>query len=249
MNKSLLLVATALMSFCTPATAAIITTTVNGVLTQSATSGDIPSNAFGLGPDYAGTAFNVVFTFDDTTVGADRSDNGIVASLGGVGPLACTGCSGAPGYSVLTINGVTRRVGNEYSAVLRKELSSNPRGFYSAETNGFPQGSPSRSSEGVSIQFLGDDIFPITDLTKAFSRTAQDGDEGYFNYSYFIEGVPSSNLFLSGTISDINVSVTSAVPEPATWAMLILGFGLIGGSMRRRRSTSAKPAAITLQRV
>jgi choice-of-anchor C domain-containing protein len=30
-----------------------------------------------------------------------------------------------------------------------------------------------------------------------------------------------------------NVSV-SAVPEPATWAMMLLGFGLIGGAMRRR---------------
>ena len=31
-----------------------------------------------------------------------------------------------------------------------------------------------------------------------------------------------------------NVSV-AAVPEPATWAMMILGFGLVGGAMRRRR--------------
>jgi PEP-CTERM motif len=29
----------------------------------------------------------------------------------------------------------------------------------------------------------------------------------------------------------------SAVPEPASWAMLIAGFGLVGGSLRRRRTT------------
>ncbi len=29
-----------------------------------------------------------------------------------------------------------------------------------------------------------------------------------------------------------------AVPEPATWAMLIMGFGLVGGAMRRQRQTS-----------
>ena len=31
------------------------------------------------------------------------------------------------------------------------------------------------------------------------------------------------------------VSVTAAVPEPASWAMLIAGFGLIGAAARRRR--------------
>lgn len=28
-----------------------------------------------------------------------------------------------------------------------------------------------------------------------------------------------------------------AVPEPATWAMMIMGFGLVGSAMRRRRQT------------
>lgn len=33
-------------------------------------------------------------------------------------------------------------------------------------------------------------------------------------------------------------SVTSAVPEPSTWAMTIAGMGAVGGAMRRRRSRS-----------
>lgn len=36
-------------------------------------------------------------------------------------------------------------------------------------------------------------------------------------------------------ISNVTVN-TTAVPEPATWAMMIAGFGLVGGTMRRRRS-------------
>ena len=31
-----------------------------------------------------------------------------------------------------------------------------------------------------------------------------------------------------------------AVPEPTTWAMLILGFGMVGGTMRRRGSQSMR---------
>nr|WP_084192404.1 PEPxxWA-CTERM sorting domain-containing protein [Parasphingorhabdus marina] len=36
--------------------------------------------------------------------------------------------------------------------------------------------------------------------------------------------------------------VSPAVPEPATWAMMIGGFGLVGGAMRRRKKLTAQPA-------
>lgn len=35
------------------------------------------------------------------------------------------------------------------------------------------------------------------------------------------------------------VSLSAAVPEPATWAMMIIGFGMVGGSIRRRKTTTA----------
>jgi len=64
--------------------------------------------------------------------------------------------------------------------------------------------------------------------------------------SYF--GITDTVGFTS--VSIINTSVTgqsdawgidnvsfNAVPEPATWAMLIAGFSMIGFSARRRRNT------------
>jgi hypothetical protein len=39
-----------------------------------------------------------------------------------------------------------------------------------------------------------------------------------------------------------NVSLTPAVPEPSTWAMMLLGIGAIGASMRRRRKARASPS-------
>jgi hypothetical protein len=33
----------------------------------------------------------------------------------------------------------------------------------------------------------------------------------------------------------------AAVPEPATWMMMILGFGVIGWRVRSRRSAAARP--------
>jgi hypothetical protein len=40
---------------------------------------------------------------------------------------------------------------------------------------------------------------------------------------------------LGGYLDDIRIS--SVVPEPASWAMLLAGFGLIGAAARRRRPT------------
>ncbi len=37
------------------------------------------------------------------------------------------------------------------------------------------------------------------------------------------------------TINIGRVTQPGAVPEPATWAMLILGFGILGGALRRRK--------------
>ncbi len=48
-----------------------------------------------------------------------------------------------------------------------------------------------------------------------------------------------------GTGSSDNVTIT-AVPELGTWAFLLLGFGLIGGMLRRRRN---QPATSTVSRV
>ncbi len=39
----------------------------------------------------------------------------------------------------------------------------------------------------------------------------------------------------------VRATVTSAVPEPATWAMMLIGFGAVGYSLRRRRSAGALP--------
>lgn len=37
----------------------------------------------------------------------------------------------------------------------------------------------------------------------------------------------------------VNLSGVAAVPEPASWAMMLGGFGMLGGALRRRRTTVA----------
>ena len=43
----------------------------------------------------------------------------------------------------------------------------------------------------------------------------------------------------SGTLSIASVA-TAAVPEPAAWAMMVGGFGMVGGAMRSRRKMAVR---------
>ncbi|MGH6997313.1 MAG: PEPxxWA-CTERM sorting domain-containing protein [Phenylobacterium sp.] len=52
------------------------------------------------------------------------------------------------------------------------------------------------------------------------------------DYAAYGRGVTFDNLSVTG-------NVPSAVPEPATWAMMIMGFGLAGTAIRKRRRSLA----------
>ena len=53
---------------------------------------------------------------------------------------------------------------------------------------------------------------------------------------------PNSGNLLTSPLFGGNVQITydyraAAVPEPATWGLMIVGFGVVGSTMRRRRAT------------
>jgi hypothetical protein len=64
------------------------------------------------------------------------------------------------------------------------------------------------------------------------SSTLNAGDTYRFTYSYT---TPDGG----GTVSGNASFYPGSVPEPATWAMMLIGFGGIGMTMRRRRSSMA----------
>ena len=49
-----------------------------------------------------------------------------------------------------------------------------------------------------------------------------------FSNSAYQNSINYTDLLVSGSIS-------GAVPEPATWALMIAGFALVGATMRRRK--------------
>lgn len=62
------------------------------------------------------------------------------------------------------------------------------------------------------------------------------GSTGYADFSNGLRGVGTFEAFrTTGAQFVINTfTPTPAVPEPATWGMMILGMGFVGGSMRYR---------------
>lgn len=131
---------------------------------------------------------------------------------------------------------------------------------------------PNRSNTGITItrtdgglfDFLGLDLTYAYDDQNAFftggvatflfnggasSQTrAFDALAGFQTFNFNATGISSVQITADSPFAIDNVrlnAVAAAVPEPATWAMMLVGFGAIGFSMRRRRSAQAlRTAAI-----
>ena len=99
--------------------------------------------------------------------------------------------------------------------------------------------------------YKGDQSYEVwldTTLLGTFS-TASGQDFTARSLTAAVTGGNSYNLIFHGLsqsdntafLDDVSASVTpsGAVPEPATWAMLIMGFGLVGASLRRRETAAA----------
>jgi hypothetical protein len=82
-------------------------------------------------------------------------------------------------------------------------------------------------------------------------------DSGRFNFGggvAFFTGSDSAPQFVTGThgnLLDFNdvalgtitiTDVTSSAPEPAAWALMLVGFAGLGGALRARRARFAAPA-------
>ena len=75
------------------------------------------------------------------------------------------------------------------------------------------------------------------DLTGVEEKwTLQSAAIGAGSHSIFVEGTWGSN---GGAYSGTLNYIPAGVPEPAAWALMIAGFGLVGGAMRGRRQATS----------
>jgi hypothetical protein len=84
----------------------------------------------------------------------------------------------------------------------------------------------------------------IVDFYGGSTLLVTDGPQLYTGSEYtptFLTGTYALSEYLGTGSYSLTISdTTAAVPEPASWAMMITGFGLAGAAMRRRQKTTVR---------
>lgn len=187
----------------------------------------------------AGPASAAIFSdnFDGTTPALNWDGGGNWDVTGGSIDLVDSGtfsitCAGGGGRCVDLIG--TADGGATSGQLTSIDLVLDPGRYTLAfDYSGNQRGQADSSfNAAISGGLLSQNLGPL-DGNSAFASFSQDftvTTAGSYNI-VFTQSAGSPNI---GNLID-NVSLT-VVPEPASWAMMIAGFGIVGGAMRRRRT-------------
>lgn len=200
------------------------------------TFGFYPSGPFG-GGNLIGSAFTLTTTVDVSAIGGASSFTGSTGYQGGYPYGGYYGCC-SPMTAKLTINGQSI-VFDDHTGVLPI--------FFNISTDGAK--SPNQlqeqafywSQSGGGTQYMGLDLVlnsakPVfgSDFTTQLPPLSANTDFTVGYAAFYTSAGEYQNL-------DI-LSVYGAVPEPATWTMMILGVAMVGFTGRRRREAMALAA-------
>ena len=149
-------------------------------------------------------------------------------------------------YGILSLDGSTAGIGPDSfkvgvvgGPVLLDKTFSNFA--FQTQTFGPAASNPGRTgSDSALYGHLGYAYDPAT-----YAGTGEGRDTTYhLSYTFTATGASTKIQFFGNTLESLgderfgidNVVVSGAVPEPATWAMLLMGFGGLGAVLRRSRS-------------
>lgn len=199
------------------AQASNIAVTFNGIVSSGADT----NNLFGLsGGDMTGQNYNIVYSLDSSIMhigGTGGADSGSYhdMSLGGSQPSLT---------ATVTINNIAQTFASTYyTAETRQLLSGTTQVLILALYQS--------GSQYITQQVYGDGMYASLDPTSDFAYTFQGGDTRFGTFNIGGESFQMSAANVTQTSAE-----ASAVPEPATWGLMLIGFGAIGVSLRGRRS-------------
>ena len=130
--------------------------------------------------------------------------------------------------------------------LIKYDPITDPRGAFSFNVDSEPVPTLFTSTAfGTTITNATGQYLGVTNLN--FFDLSQLGLFGNYYGSQIFSGPTSApSIFRSGSYAatflgntseagTVTISAVGAVPEPATWAMMLLGFGVVGFALRRRR--------------
>ncbi|VXC42585.1 PEPxxWA-CTERM sorting domain-containing protein [Sphingomonas sp. 8AM] len=97
----------------------------------------------------------------------------------------------------------------------------------------FDNASVTRSPLGTSVTITGQGVFS--------NGVAADTTAGMFSLATSSQNGMSSDV--NFTFTSNASAITSAVPEPGTWAMMLVGFAMVGAAVRKRRNNTTAALA------
>jgi PEP-CTERM motif len=194
--------------------------------------------------DLSGSPFSVAYTLTIPTVGARSDSDGSSSHYYGGSVYAAA----SPVSALVSVNGFKKAISGSYLGGFFQNYSSSMSSFTSAVLDYIELSPGAYRSVGTSqyVQFSSNSpiVFPLDlstgldlDLSSHPWVTANSGNfQDILVNAEAGEVVRATYLeFLAHRVTIGPAETAGAVPEPSTWSMMILGLGLMGGVMRRRR--------------
>jgi len=215
MLKTLAAVALAVSALAAPATAAVFVVTYQGFA-----SGRAEAGVFGSQTEFLNAAYEAAFTID-TALGSPipTPDATVVEGSGPTSPVLA---------AYIEIGGVRRNVTPSFGRLRLDPAASQVSHIIESRVGGF-------TFFQLATQFA----TPPTSFDEAPEGVV--GGSGSF-LSYTDAGREAVSLTLTATqlvIAPPAVDPPGAIPEPAAWMVMILGFGGAGAALRRRRARAS----------
>jgi hypothetical protein len=225
----------ALLASVSHASAAIVYVTYTGTVS----SGTDPGGYFG-GGNLNGGSYVVEYTFD-TTLGFTLTSPTNNYAYGGE---AYANASPALSTTV-TINGISQTFVGSYTGVVEgfndgANSKQNHQSYFSSNA-----GTLSTYHNAINIIYTNAGAPLTSSIDTAFSYDVLPSDyvTASFKFSTYDSSTNTTvNTFGNANLSNLTVEVAS-VPEPSTWAMMILGFAGVG-AIAYRRSRKNEGAAL-----
>jgi PEP-CTERM motif-containing protein len=222
MLRSLFACAVVAMSFCSDARAALVEITYTGSIYNVANNPPVSIDGLGLfgaaGADLGGKAVSVAFTFDVTGPAlVGPQNNYLNGTVQGV---------------EITVNGITRTIAGSANSLILNYNDGQSHTHVQHEAY-----DPGNQYVTASLTDNITGAFPLS-LTSPYSFSGPNGT-GFFRFQ-------NDNGVTLALFTPTHVeAVVAPVPEPSTWAMMLIGFAGVGylAYRRNRRGNDATVAA------